>query len=384
MAIGTRDLASLARLVNKNSKEVLQIPINDIISKKQVRTEFKNLEELANSLKTEGQQQPITVTPANSLGQYTIIIGERRWRAAKMAGLDTVDALIRQKEQKHQDLVAGQLVENIQREDLSPLEIAASIGELINSGWRNKKIAERLGKSDTYVSLYASLIDLPDKILDLAKSKLLTDANSLSLLGKAYDLDKEKTLLYIQEIQEKTGGATRSQIRHFYNAIRKGEESSEEPKAQLETSTANEKLIQPEQTDTLPSAQGATSDTEESFDTSLVNVTQTTKPVSSSNVQSEKSDSAYVEKTSATPRKEQPVNSINSNIQDEFGALQIDPANLVITVLVASDENEDIGHIMMNVVSKNKDLVWVVIDGKPREVHVNTITIVEVVNKNHE
>ena len=157
-----KNLAALVGLNEKSTNTVKAIPVNDIESKRQVRVHFENIEELAESFKTEGQQTPITVTGPNSVGMYTILRGERRWRAAKLAGFETIDALVSNKDQSQSDVIAGQLVENIQRENLNALEIAQSLQELSDAGWNNRKIAKRLGKGDSYVSEHLSLNKLPD------------------------------------------------------------------------------------------------------------------------------------------------------------------------------------------------------------------------------
>jgi len=97
------------------------------LSKAQVRKRFRNIEELAATLVTEGQQSPIIVSPKGEDGKYVIQKGERRWRACKHADIPTIDIIVNDKNQGELDETAGELIENIQRDDLTPLEIAEAL-----------------------------------------------------------------------------------------------------------------------------------------------------------------------------------------------------------------------------------------------------------------
>lgn len=206
-----KNLAELTGAVTK-ARQVLQLPLENVISKPQVRVQFRNLDELAASMAEEGQQSPIIVSAPNLQGQYVIQKGERRWRAAKIAGLASIDAIINHKEQNATELLAGQLVENIQRDDLTALEIAVAIGQLIDAGWSQRKIAQHLGKSASYVSIYATLVDLDESLKSLHDEGIVTDASSLATLHKMYERDEAQTLAFAEEIKTK-GSATRSEIR---------------------------------------------------------------------------------------------------------------------------------------------------------------------------
>src|SRR5690606_34704824 len=114
--------------------------------------------ELAASIKTHGVLQPIVVMPQGS--GYVIVAGERRWRAAKQAGLKTIPAIIRSLNDQARLEVA--LIENIQREELSPLEMATALTKLnqqFNQSWET--IAKRLGKGTSTVSNIGRLLGLP-------------------------------------------------------------------------------------------------------------------------------------------------------------------------------------------------------------------------------
>ena len=131
------------------------------------------LEELAASIKAQGLIQPVVVRETGN-GRYELIAGERRWRAAQKAGLDEVPALV--KSVPEQAVVAMALIENIQREDLSPLEEAQALARLIEEfGLTHERAAEAVGRSRAMVTNLLRLLDLPEPI------KRLLDAGRLQM-----------------------------------------------------------------------------------------------------------------------------------------------------------------------------------------------------------
>jgi ParB family chromosome partitioning protein len=140
----------------------------------------ESLTELAESIKEHGILEPLVVakTPAG----YQIIAGERRWRAAKLAGLKTVPVVI--KETSPQGMLEMALVENVQREDLNPIERAQAFVRLIEEfGLTNKEIAKRIGKSPPYISNSIKLLDLPDALKDGLFSGLITEGHARALVS---------------------------------------------------------------------------------------------------------------------------------------------------------------------------------------------------------
>ncbi|MCX6724839.1 MAG: ParB/RepB/Spo0J family partition protein [Candidatus Shapirobacteria bacterium] len=136
--------------------------------------------DLAESIKEHGILEPLVVakTPAG----YQIIAGERRWRAAKMAGLKTVPALI--KETSPQGMLEMAIVENVQREDLNPIERAQAFVRLMEEfGLSNKEICQRIGKSPAYISNSIKLLSLPDALKDGLLSGLITEGHARALAG---------------------------------------------------------------------------------------------------------------------------------------------------------------------------------------------------------
>src|SRR5690625_1527964 len=121
------------------------------------------LEELAASIREQGLVQPVVVRPLAARGRYELIAGERRWRACRMAGLETIPALIR--EIADEATLALALIENIQREDLNPLEEAVALRRLIDEfELTHEQAATRVGRSRAAVSHLLRLLDLaPDR-----------------------------------------------------------------------------------------------------------------------------------------------------------------------------------------------------------------------------
>jgi len=139
------------------------------------------LAELAESIKAQGIMQPILVR-ALGAGAYEIIAGERRWRAARMAGLATVPALI--KDISDSEALAAALIENIQREDLSPLEEAAGIQRLVQEfGLTHQAIAETLGRSRAAVTNLLRLLDLAPPVRELLAAGRLDMGHARALLA---------------------------------------------------------------------------------------------------------------------------------------------------------------------------------------------------------
>ncbi|OGD54089.1 hypothetical protein A3J78_01990 [Candidatus Beckwithbacteria bacterium RBG_13_35_6] len=138
----------------------------------------ENIMELTDSIKEHGVLEPLIVahTPAG----YQIIAGERRWRAAKMSGLKNVPCII--KETSPKGMLEMTLVENVQREDLNPLEKAKAFQRLreeFNLG--TGEIAKRIGKSSSYISNTLRLLELPDAIKDGLLSSLITEGHARAL-----------------------------------------------------------------------------------------------------------------------------------------------------------------------------------------------------------
>ena len=179
---------------NENSGATLSI--NEIEpNRSQPRKIFneKGLEELAKSIEQNGIIQPILVRPMTD-GSYQLIAGERRWRAARMAGLTEVPVTIREMTDEEASIFA--LIENLQREDLNPVEEAEGLKSLIESyGFTQEEAADKVGKSRTAVTNTLRLLKLPSPVLNLLSNGKLSAGHARALLG----LDDEKEMLKIAE-----------------------------------------------------------------------------------------------------------------------------------------------------------------------------------------
>ena len=149
-----------------------------------------SLQELAESIKMYGVIQPIVVTEKE--GYYSIIAGERRWRAAKIAGLTEIPAIVRDNDEKKNKEIS--LIENIQREDLNPVDKALGIKSLIDEyQLKQEEIAKILGKSRSGIANSIRILNLSPRVLDLAKEGKLTEGHCRQLLMET-DPDKQYNL----------------------------------------------------------------------------------------------------------------------------------------------------------------------------------------------
>ncbi len=183
-----------------DEKSVIELKISKIEpNSKQPRHTFdaEKLQSLSESIKQYGVIQPIIVQQ-NPNGFYRIVAGERRWRAAKMAGLTTVPALVKTLEELK--IVEIALIENLQREDLNPIEEALGYKNLMDRfSLTQEQISTRVGKSRSAVANSLRLLSLDDEILELVKQKELSEGHARALLGLS---DREKRLFVASKIVE--------------------------------------------------------------------------------------------------------------------------------------------------------------------------------------
>ncbi len=170
--------------VQADRRELQQIPL-DLMQrgKYQPRRDMdpQALEELAQSIKAQGVMQPIVVRPIAN-GRYEIIAGERRWRASQQAGLEKIPALVR--DVPDEAAIAMALIENIQREDLNPIEEAAALQRLQQEfQLTQQQVAEAVGKSRATITNLLRLIGLPEEIKTLLSHGDLEMGHARALLG---------------------------------------------------------------------------------------------------------------------------------------------------------------------------------------------------------
>ena len=166
-----------------SAASAVTLPINEIEpNRDQPRKVFneKALGELAASIEKNGVLQPLLVRPMSD-GSYRLIAGERRWRAARMAGLHEVPVTIREMTDEEAGVFA--LIENLQREDLNPVEEARGIKSLIDAyGFTQEEAADRIGKSRTAVTNTIRLLKLPEPLLQLLAEEKLSAGHCRALL----------------------------------------------------------------------------------------------------------------------------------------------------------------------------------------------------------
>ena len=158
----------------------------------QPRTYFdqSSLDQLAQSILAHGVVQPIVLR--RRYGRYEIVAGERRWRAARLAGLDRIPAVIRDIEDK--DLLELALIENIQREDLNPIEEAQAYKKLIDAvGLTQESLATRVGRDRSYITNYLRLLRLPDDLQRLVAEGKISTGHARTLLGLEH-VDEQRRL----------------------------------------------------------------------------------------------------------------------------------------------------------------------------------------------
>lgn len=203
-----------------------RINLNEIqVNPKQPRRDFdeQSLQELATSIKLHDIIQPLTVTKLVT-GKYQLIAGERRFRAAKLAGLKDVPAYIRQA--NDQQLLELALLENIQRENLNAVEMALSFKRMMEElDYTQEQVAERMGKERSTVTNYIRLLKLPPDILSAVRNNLLSMGHARALVN----IDTIDKQLYVyKEILQKELSVRQTEelVRKLYKGDKQGQSPS--------------------------------------------------------------------------------------------------------------------------------------------------------------
>ncbi|MBO7474671.1 MAG: ParB/RepB/Spo0J family partition protein [Ruminococcus sp.] len=196
----------------------------------QPRKEFSDeaITTLAESIREHGMLQPILVRPIKS-GGYQIVAGERRWRAARMAGLDEVPVNIRELSDLETMQIA--IIENLQRENLNPIEEAAGYNDLIEKyGMTQEKVAKMVGRSRSAVANAVRILSLPDRVLKMVKSGDISAGHARALLGF-----EDEEMLIATALRAAGGGLTVRQVE-------KAAQKSTEHKEDNSTEKSNKKI----------------------------------------------------------------------------------------------------------------------------------------------
>jgi ParB family chromosome partitioning protein len=204
------------------------------------RMEPEALAELAESIRTHGLIQPLVLTlaPAGAGVQYYLVAGERRWRAAQLAGLQSVPAIV--KDVSPQGMLELALVENVQRADLNPLEEAAAYQALVEEfGLNHDVVAARVGKSRVAVTNAMRLLRLPDRAKEAVVAGQIREGHARALLGLPNDAMIEQALQLVIE-NELNVRQTEELVRRMSQQA--AETKVEEPAAEEEASPETREL----------------------------------------------------------------------------------------------------------------------------------------------
>lgn len=222
----------LDALFNENATDeggVITVNLNDIEpNREQPRKDFNEdaISELAESIAEHGLIQPIVVKPETN-GRYSIIAGERRWRACRIAGLYEVPVII--KDAEPQELMELALIENLQREDLNAVEEALGYRSLIDSfGLTQEQVAKRMGKSRTAVTNALRLLNLTDDELQALRIGVISAGHARALLS-VEDVELRKQMLEMA-----TNGASVRELEKLASKFNKGKAT---PSAQKKKNT---------------------------------------------------------------------------------------------------------------------------------------------------
>src|ERR1700689_1324514 len=185
MGRGLAAIMAVSTDPDSHVEEFRQIAVELIFpNPRQPRRHFDDaaLAALASSLETRGLLQPVLVRPAPADdGRFELIAGERRWRAAQLAGLESIPALVRARDDAESLELA--LIENMAREDLNPVEEARACAALVEElGLSREEVAVRVGRSRVAVSNLLRLLDLPDEALELIERGALSEGHGRALL----------------------------------------------------------------------------------------------------------------------------------------------------------------------------------------------------------
>ncbi len=233
---GLDALISTEEVKTQGSSSINEIELSKIVANPdQPRREFDQeaLQELADSIREIGIIQPITLRKVSE-DQYQIIAGERRYRASKLAGLNTITAYIRTADDEN--VMEMALIENIQREDLNSLEIALAYQHLIEQyHLTQERLSERVGKKRTTIANYLRLLKLPAQIQVALQNKEIDMGHARALIG--LDDPKQQVKLYKDTLQEHYSVRKVEELVKALNAGESLPATKKSPKAKSQTGT---------------------------------------------------------------------------------------------------------------------------------------------------
>ncbi|MBW8878838.1 MAG: ParB/RepB/Spo0J family partition protein [Acidobacteria bacterium] len=241
-----RGLDALIETAPEKPQPVRTLPIDSLKPNRfQPRTQFADaaLEELAESIRAQGIVQPLVVTPEGD--GWAIIAGERRWRAARKVGLESVPVVVREVADDR-ELLELALVENLQRSDLNPVEEAEAYAALQEKfGLSHEAVATRVGKARTTVTNALRLLRLPEEVRDLLREGQLTAGQARPLLGM--ESADEQVLLAERAVREGLSARDLERLAAAPKELQKPKKKTDRP-VEVHTVAAEEKLTRRLQT----------------------------------------------------------------------------------------------------------------------------------------
>jgi len=249
-------LGNIVEETIEEGEKVQSLKIIDVEpNREQPRRSFdeESLEELSNSIKEYGVIQPIIVTKEDNY--YKIVAGERRWRASKKAGMSEIPAIVREYDKQKNSEIA--LIENIQREDLNPIEKATAIRELLDTyDLTQQQLADKLGISRSGLANSVRILNLDKRVIDLVKEGNLTEGHCRSLLAindpeKQYEAakyiiqsgDSVREVEKQMKIKKKSKPAVKNRYEPIYQEIEDSFRSFFGTKVKLEAKERSGKII---------------------------------------------------------------------------------------------------------------------------------------------
>lgn len=375
-------LGSLANLAKKTKELAAEEPatkrfrllrIDEVVSHDQVRKTFDDLEDLAASIKELGVQVPINVLERDREGHYVILQGERRWRAAKLAGLTKIPAIVDEAEIDEQTRMLMQLTENLQRDDMRPLEVAKAFRALVDTGLNAAKIAKSLGRSHQFVSTYLHINDLPDFLRQIAEEGRIKDATTLLLLKRAFDSRPEDAEGIILASLDENGSISRSAAKALAQKMKEPEPVPEEegPSASSERSAngaaANAEEI-PEEAAKAPTVE---SRAEEPLNTGDAGKTVSDEPARNTlpSAEAEPAPAEAVSAEASAAKQRAPQEAIPNGLAGQIRLVPIQSLRVIVDVVTRRDGETDVeeGWLANNAVSNASGLFCVKVLHEGRE-----------------
>lgn len=330
-----RELTNVDSLSNADQERIILIlNPDDIVVEEQVRKEFKDIEELAASMLV-AQLQPIVVSPLDeTTGKYLLQKGERRLRAARMNGPEfKIKAIVDSTKRTQSEATASQLQENIQRQDLSPIEIGKALIAMRDAIRREggkgtgKELALRNNKTEAWVSKHIGLADLPSELANIFES-VTTDSEIIIALKQMYDLHPP---IYAQQLKKakSENGLSREEARYWVKVAKGRDTGARRSIKQLVVAT-----------------EGTPSSDFSGEDTSLMLLNDVGHATTSHAIPSESQPNS--KQNTSSKRRWQATKSTKNGMLCNSKIYSIEAEQMVINIRISFDKNQVNGELLLN------------------------------------